>query len=166
MMTHNGICCFTGHRDYESTATASERLVLEKLIVNLIRGGYHTFITGGAIGFDTAVAEYILKLRNEGAPIRLRLALPCADQTTFWGDAAKQRYLRIKEAADEVVCLQQNYTSSCMQARNRYMVNESSVCIAYCKQDKGGTVGTINYAKTKGVPHYNIVELARTLDKK
>ena len=34
-----------------------------------------------------------------------------------------------------------------MLKRNRYMVHHSSVCIAYCTKDAGGTAYTVRYAK-------------------
>ena len=165
-MIQNGVCCFTGHRNYEKTVTRDEKLFFEKLVDNLINYGYTTFKAGGALGFDSAAAEYILKKRQEGYPVRLELVLPCADQTKMWGFTDRRRYETIKKAADKVDCLHDAYVDGCMQERNRRMVDESSICIAYCTQDRGGTAGTIRYAKQRGVRVYNISEIVAGAYKK
>ena len=68
-MAHNGVCCFTGHRDFEERATKNQRSYFEKLVYNCARMGYTTFVAGGALGFDTAAAEMVLKMRREGIPV-------------------------------------------------------------------------------------------------
>lgn len=165
-MVQNGVCCFTGHRSYEKTVTRDEKLFFEKLVDNLINYGYTTFKAGGALGFDTAAAEYILKKRKTCRNVRLELVLPCADQTKKWGFADRRRYEKIKKAADKVDCLHDLYVDGCMQERNRRMVDESSLCIAYCTQNWGGTAGTVRYAKQRGVRVYNIPELTAAALKK
>lgn len=160
-MTENGICCFTGHRSYEKDASRRERIAFEKLVNHLIDHGYTTFIAGGALGFDTAAAEYILKKRKKGCNVRLWLALPCANQDERWQEADRLRYEKIKAAADRVDCLSESYYDGCMQERNRYMVNHSSVCVAYCTKSYGGTAGTIRYAQNRGLRIYNIPELTK-----
>ncbi len=164
-MIQNGVCCFTGHRNYEKTVTRNERLVFEKLVDNLIGYGYTTFVAGGALGFDTAAAEYILKKRREGLGVRLVLILPCANQTAKWGFFDRRRYERIKAAADRVECLHDTYVDGCMQERNRRMVEVSTACVAYCNQPKSGTGGTLRQARERGLHVYNIVDMAATLPK-
>ena len=51
----------------------------------------------------------------------------------------KAQHEHIKSSADEVIC----YHRGCMQRRNRYMVDHSSVCICYQTQDTGGTVSML-----------------------
>ena len=165
-MIENGVCCFTGHRTYEHTVTPEEKAFFEKLIDNLIGYGYTTFIAGGAIGFDTAAAEYILKKRREGLPVRLELILPCADQAARWSFFQRRRYEEIKKAADKVTCLHEHYKDGCMPERNRRMVDASSACVAYCTEEKGGTAGTVRYAKSRGIDLYNIPEILRKYPKK
>ena len=43
-----------------------------------------------------------------------------------------------------------------MQARNRYMVDRSYLCIAYMVRLKGGTLSTVRYAISEDVPVINI----------
>ena len=162
-MIQNGVCCFTGHRHYEESVTDTESLLFERLIDNLITYGYTTFIAGGAVGFDTVAAEYILKKKREGRPVRLELVLPCADQASRWSFSQRRRYEAIKRAADKVDCLHDVYVDGCMQERNRVMVDRSSLCIAYCSQEHGGTAGTMRYAEARGVRVYNIHAMASQL---
>lgn len=42
--------------------------------------------------------------------------------------------------------------------RNRHLVDNSSACISYLTENKGGTFYTVNYAKSKGVEVINIAE--------
>lgn len=54
--------------------------------------------------------------------------------------------------------LLQHYTRGCMHKRNRHLVDNSSACISYLTENKGGTFYTVNYAKSKGVEVINIAE--------
>lgn len=49
-------------------------------------------------------------------------------------------------------------TRGCMHKRNRHLVDNSSACISYLTENKGGTFYTVNYAKSKGVEVINIAE--------
>ena len=42
--------------------------------------------------------------------------------------------------------------------RKRHLVDNSSACISYLTENKGGTFYTVNYAKSKGVEVINIAE--------
>ena len=157
-MVQNGVCCFTGHRDYEKTVTPLEKLFFEKLIDNLIGYGYTTFIAGGALGFDTAAAEYVLKKKAQGLPVRLELILPCADQTNGWTERNKDIYNYIRAKADSVEYVTKTYTPTCMHERNRRLVEGSDFCIAYLTSPRGGTAYTYKYAKSRGVDVINLAE--------
>ena len=45
-----------------------------------------------------------------------------------------------------------------MQVRNKHLVDNSSVCIAYLTQNGGGTFFTVNYARYKGLKIYNLAD--------
>ena len=43
-----------------------------------------------------------------------------------------------------------------MQSRNAYMVDRSSLCVAYMARLHGGTLSTVRYAITQDVPVINL----------
>lgn len=45
-----------------------------------------------------------------------------------------------------------------MFKRNRHLVDNSSICIAYLTEETGGTAYTVKYANQKGVRVINIAE--------
>ena len=56
------------------------------------------------------------------------------------------------ESADDKIVLSQEYTPTCMQERNQYMVDNSGVVLAYLRRKSGGTFNTVKYAKQQSVP--------------
>lgn len=105
----------------------------------MIEEGFCFFSTGGALGFDTLAAEAVLGLRQEFPGIRLILVLPCRDQTRGWKQENIIRYNRIRAEANKVVYTSEYYAPGCMYKRNRYLIDNSQVCIAYCTRSTGKT---------------------------
>lgn len=106
------------------------------------------FITGGAIGFDTIVAQSVLDLKSNYTEIKLILAIPCEDQASKWSDEDKYIYENIKKNADKVIYISKKYEEDCMLKRNRFMVDNSNFVIgAWDGRKRGGTYYTLNYAK-------------------
>ena len=151
-MERSRVCCFTGHREIPEGIAPFLRAQIRAQVQQLNREGYDTFLCGGALGFDTLAAETVLEEKQAGLPVRLALALPCRDQHLRWSRQNQQRYLSILAAADEAVFLNEQYCPGCMQQRNRYLVEHSSRCIAYCVRDSGGTAYTVNHCRRKHVP--------------
>ncbi|MEG2380349.1 MAG: SLOG family protein [Oscillospiraceae bacterium] len=139
-------CCFTGHRiiSNETRQIASENL--EKHINKLIKKGITTFISGGALGFDTIAAETVLKFQKDNPEIQLILALPCIEQDKNWRKVDKIRYQEILENANRIIYVSEFYNPDCMQKRNRFMIDNSSYCILYLTKMNTGTASTIKYA--------------------
>ena len=150
--------CFTGHR---KIASEQQRIVAERLkqtVEKLILNGYCYFGAGGALGFDTLAAECVLYLKKQYPQIKLILVLPCKTQTRGWDSEDIAIYEQIKAQADKVVYTSEEYTRGCMFKRNRHLVDNSSVCIAYLTESKGGTAYTVNYAKQKKIKVINLAE--------
>lgn len=149
-------CFFTGHRKIP----ARDIPVLEEKLYNtvekLISEGITDFYAGGAIGFDTLAAKTVLKLRKKYSHIKLHIIVPCEDQEKMWSPESKELYRKINEAADEVKILSPVYFNGCMQVRNRYMADNSSICIAYLTEPSGGTASTVKYAEKQGKTIINI----------
>lgn len=151
-------CCFTGHREIPSEAYQLIFNKTEEMVENLIKRGYLYFGAGGALGFDTIAAFVVLKLKERYSNIRLILVLPCRSQTRGWSSEDVRIYENIKARADKVVYTSEEYTSGCMHKRNRHLADNSSVCIAYLTESKGGTAYTVYYAAKHGLTVFNIAD--------
>ncbi len=148
--------CFSGHRDLPADRQLEIKRVLENVIDKLIEGGCNRFISGGALGFDQLAAQLVIEKKRVFPHIRLIMALPCKDQHKKWAVSDQRRYEKILESADEVVFLCEKYCTGCMQLRNKYMVDNSQVCVAFCTSRSGGTAQTIQYAQDVGKDVVNI----------
>ncbi|MBQ8214780.1 MAG: DUF1273 family protein [Clostridia bacterium] len=147
-------CLFTGHRTLPSKGRDLDWLEqeLKKEIRAAYDRGYRTFLSGGAAGFDLLCAMTVINLRQSELPeLRLVFALPCYNHYKSWDKNDKMLFAHLLERTDEVVYVSEDYTQGCMHKRNRYMVDNSSLCIAYCTKSTGGTAYTVNYAQKNGV---------------
>ena len=152
-------CCFTGHRNIPADQLQEIVARTEVKVRELIRGGYRCFIVGGAIGYDTLAAELLFHLRDvERMGIRVILAYPFDGYTALWSEGQKATYARLLPLYDERICVAAAASRGAYLQRDRYMVDASSMCIAYCTRQTGGTAYTIRYAAKTGVPVCNIAE--------
>lgn len=158
-MNKSKACCFTGHRHISEKKIELIRKNLKDTIIKAIENGYDTFYAGGAVGFDTMAAQIILELKEEYPKIKLKLALPCKSQTDGWDKNDVDEYDRIKKLADEVIYTSEENKKGCMHKRNRYLVDNSSLCICYMTKKSGGTAYTVKYAQNNGVMVVNIKEI-------
>ena len=150
--------CFTGHRTIPLLKKWKIEKKLKEALEALIEEGYCYFGAGGALGFDTIAAQTVLSLKKKHPEIRLILVLPCKNQTRGWEEKDVSVYESIIEQADKLVYTQEHYDRGCMFKRNRHLVDNSSVCVAYLTEEKGGTAYTVNYANQKGVKVINVAE--------
>ena len=150
--------CFTGHRTIPMLKKWKIEKKLKETLEALIDNGYCYFGAGGALGFDTIAAQTVLGLKKKHPEIKLILVLPCKNQTRGWEEKDVSVYESIIEQADKVVYTQEHYDRGCMFKRNRHLVDNSSVCVAYLTEEKGGTAYTVNYENQKGVKVINIAE--------
>lgn len=148
--------CFTGHRHLSAEARKMLDSELDDCLEALYRCGYRDFISGAAVGFDTAVASSVMRLTAKHPDARLILAIPCADQSRGWTDEDVRRYQQLIYAADETHVLFPEYHPGCMHARNRYMVDRSALVVALMHHLRGGTLYTVNYALKQDVPVVNL----------
>ena len=149
-------CCFSGHRRIPDEDLLIIKQKLMGAITSAIKDGYIFFGAGGALGFDTLAAQTVLELKKQYAHIRLILVLPCLSQARYWREQDISEYERIKRSADKVIYTSQEYTYDCMHKRNRHLVNNSSLCICYLKEQSGGTAYTVNYAESRGLTIENV----------
>lgn len=153
--------CFTGHRTLPSGEGLSHIIkVTDSVITAAYSSGYRVFITGGAVGFDTLAACRVIVAKKKLPDIKLRLALPCRNQTERWTRIEDLRlYKQIMGYAEKIDYITDFYNDTCMLERNRFMVDRSALCIAYCTKQKGGSAYTLNYAKKEGLGIINIADL-------
>lgn len=152
-------CCFTGHRDISINQFQSIFSVTKTIVKKHIQNGYKTFLTGGALGFDTISALVVLNLKKEYPEIQLILILPCINQTKGWSKKNIEIYDSIKQQADKIIYTSNEYTRGCMHKRNRYLIDNSSLCICFLTKNKGGTFYTVNYAKKQSLKVINITQI-------
>ena len=153
------VACFTGHRPQKLSWGYNEKderclRVKEKArerILNAINDGYTTFISGLAMGFDMICAEIVLEVKKDNPELKLVGAIPCLDQPSRWSESYKRRYKNIVEKLDHKVCKCTSYVNGCMQERNRFMIDNSSLCIALYNGKSGGTAQTVKDAEKKGL---------------
>lgn len=148
---------FTGHRDipYADYPKIKGRLILA--VYNAYLQGIRQFYCGMAVGFDMLAAETVLEMKGQLPDITLSAVIPYRNQSEQFSSSAKQRYETILKRADDVTVLAEEYQVRCFLDRNDYMVERSSLLIAYFDgKPKGGTFYTCNKAASKGVPINNL----------
>ena len=147
-------CCLSGHRPSKLPWGYNEDLVcckrfkadLKQLLLKVINGGIKRFFTGMAEGFDMIATEILLELRADNS-IEIVAVLPCMRQEKLWSVSQQKRYHNILEKCDGSILISKEYTYTCMNERNRYMVDNSSIVVAgYDNLSSGGTRNTITMA--------------------
>ncbi len=137
-------CCFTGHRPEKLNMDEKEvKRLLAHAIQDAVNSGFTTFITGMAKGVDIWAGELVMEYKNIYPSIKLIAALP-------YPGFSKNAPNLIKNA-DFVHTVSDSYDISCFQRRNEWMVDNSSLVIAFFTGEKGGTYNTIKYAEKKDV---------------
>lgn len=106
---------------------------------------------------DIWAAEIVLRLRKEGANVKLICASPYEGFERGWSAEWQRRYNVILAAADLVRFICPGYSRACFQIRNEWMVDHSALVIAVFNGQPSGTKNTIDYAKRKSVPCWNIL---------
>lgn len=157
-------CFFTGHRIIAAKKRGIITGFLRGEILNQINDGTTVFISGGALGFDTLAAEQVLDIQKDYDKIRLCLYLPCHDHDAAWNYSDRLRFSDIKAQANEIYYVTDGtYTDTCMQKRNRAMVEASDSGIAYMINALSGTAQTLRYAQNKGIDVVNIADYSNEL---
>ncbi len=149
-------CCFTGHRFIPDYQCPELNKALQNVITELIGKGVSTFISGGALGFDTLAAQCVLEIKKYHPRIKLVMLLPCRGQHAKWKISDRNVYEKILMVADDIIFLNDKYITGCMHQRNREMVRQSGYCIAYFDGKPGGTAYTVGIAGEQGLSVVNI----------
>ena len=145
-------CSFTGHRP-ERLNCPEEKVNqwLSEQIKQAVEDGYTEFVTGMQRGVDIWAAEEVLKLREQGAAVRLIAASAFEGMEERWSYDWQARYERILEEADEVAFISRIPGRRAFFQRNHWMVDHSARLIGVYTGAPGGTKETIEYAKKRGL---------------
>ena len=143
--------CFTGHRPEK--LKREKYSVIQKLnaaIDSAIDNGYDTFINGLAPGVDLWAGGIIADKKAKGQPLKLISAKPYPD---FEKDLPE--YFKVIENSDEVIMVSNDIPDKDLDeafiARDKWMVDNSSLVIAVYDGVDGGTKNTVEYAELKGI---------------
>ena len=157
-------CCFTGHRPAKLPWRYNEEdarcLALKRRLADAVETayeeGYRHFLCGMAMGCDLYFCECVLALRERHPEVTVEAAIPCPTQADTWPEVQRERYRRLVAACDFETMVSSEYAPSCMQRRDRYMVDHASLLIAAFDGSPGGTRYTVEYAMRRGL---SIVDL-------
>ncbi len=147
----------TGHRpkylglDYSETSNN----LLTKFIAEIINTLTVTrIISGGATGFDQALAETSISLN-----IPLTVAVPFPSFHSKWPPSGIKRFNNILQKADVVHTVSPDpYNNSKFILRDKWMVDNCDMVIALydIKNTSSGTGATVRYAEKLKKEVYNI----------
>ena len=171
--------CFSGHRFSKIKSLVSKnhvdkkfekdffeiiKLIIYIRLTNYIDSGFKRFYIGMADGIDLWVGEELVELKTTQYPeIQIIPVKPFAQHGSDFSIENKKIYDDILNVADEIVCLQSNWTKSAYFQRNRYMVDNSTNLLAFIYDYESGTGYTIKYAQSLG-KSIDIVDLSNLIN--
>lgn len=155
-MPDNKVCAFTGHRTIPEEQVSELLPLLDRAIDYAYAQGCRTFISGGAIGFDTLAARAVLRYRITHSDVTLIMYLPCLGQDEKWSQKQQNAYNYILKEANEVKYLSGSYTKNCMMNRNKAMATDADILIAYVSHGRSGSAQTARMAEAYGKQVYNL----------
>ena len=138
---------FTGHRTYDCSCDEAIREAVRRWYGE----GFRTFMTGMAAGFDLAAGECVAGLKGELPGLRLHCVVPFAGHKVSLRSRWSSRYERLLEQADEVTELLPRYAPQAYHRRNDFLVENSSVLIAWFDGTRGGTEYTVRKGQREGL---------------
>lgn len=154
-------CSFTGHRprsfsfgyQEESEEFKALRVRIKNTLIQICNCGCRTFYCGMAEGVDLWCGEIILEIKDQfDPPLEICAVVPYLDQPKGMSHLNQERYRSIMEAAKERYLVANQFTKSCFQKRNRYLVDSCDVLLAVYREgeERSGTAQTIRMARRKG----------------
>ena len=150
--------CFSGSRDIPLYLAPKLDTLIYDIMLSLYNRGYKTFITGGAIGFDTIAAKAVINFKKHYPDIRTVMMIPYKGHDRRWKDDQRLLLENLIEETDEVIYIGKEYSQWIFLRRNDAMVLHSNhlVCFNPPDKTKGGTAYTIQKAKKEKLIISNI----------
>lgn len=145
----------TSPSQYKEAVRGKTAVLLEELY----KAGYRRFYNGMAVGFDLLAAEAVVELRRKYADVELIAAVPYPGQSENFGYTDRITYNLLLGEADSVVEVSPSYSAKCFHLRNDYMVERSSLLVAFYNGTKGGTQYTVKKALSEGLEVLNLSDL-------
>ena len=163
-MTPEITCCFTGHRpqrlpwgDNEADLRCQAvKARLTRAVAEAYDRGYRHFLCGMAQGCDLYFCEAVLALRERYPEVTVEAAIPGPTQADAWPEAERDRYRELVARCDMETMVSDTYSSTCMQRRDRYMVDHAMLLIAAFDGTAGGTRYTVEYALRRGIEIFDV----------
>lgn len=150
--------CFTGHRTIAPSKIESLKSQLHEIIKNLYKEGHRYFYCGMAIGFDLLAAETLIELKAQYPDIYLSACIPFIGQESRFSAIDQKRYQMALTSADTRIIISNFFSKQSYLLRNIYMLEHSSIVIAYFDINikTGGTYFTYKKAIQMGKEVRNI----------
>ena len=141
-------CCLTGHRiirpDFRDSVFGRTEIKLRELIA---RQGIRFF----------GAAEILFRLKETAYPhIRIILVYPFEGFDSRWTYEQRLTYAKLYHKYDKRVCISTTPSKEAYLARDRHLVDCSSVCIAHCVSNTGGTAYTLRYSQAQGLTVHRV----------
>lgn len=149
-------CAFTGHRRIEPRHRDKIDALVQRAIAFAYENGCSTFITGGALGFDTIAAKEVIRFKLSHPDVRLEIITPCRNQSDSWSPEQISLYEYTLANADFIECVSEEYTDSCMKERNFILASRCDMMIAYVSKPYSGAAQTVRMASKAGKVIYNL----------
>lgn len=155
---------YTGHRSGRLPKQDSELYLemcsyIEAFTVKATTAGYCHFISGFAEGVDQIAAATVIHLQRElqHTDIDLVAAVPFPGQHKRWPQKWQAEYEDLLHYATWRETISPQYSEDVYHIRDQWMVdNADALCAVFDGNQKGGTWATMNMARAKGIPIYEI----------
>ena len=128
---------FCGHREVQEPEKV--RKWLENAVDGLIREGADVFYLGGYGGFDRMALTVVNKAKEVHTGVRAILVLPYLDRSMDLDAYDGSIYPPLEKVPRRFA----------ISRRNRWMVDQADVVVAYVIHEWGGAATTLRYAEAK-----------------
>lgn len=150
---------FTGHRFVPLYKREELRKRIKTAVLDMYNRGCRHFYCGMAMGFDMMAAEVVVELKQTHHDLELIGVIPFIGQNSRFPVKDKQRYNCLLTKVDKKKILYSSYFKGCLLRRNDYMLEHSSIVIAYYDgKPKGGTYYTCKRAFERNMYVMNLFE--------
>ena len=119
-------------------------------------------ISGMALGIDQLYVDFVSNhfrywMQAKAFKCSITAAVPCRGQEKKWPVSSREEYHKLLALCDKVHYVTNGqFTPTCMENRNRWMVDNSDAVIAVYDGKPGGTANCVKYARRQGKTIYYI----------